>query len=283
MSYSETPIVFDCEGESLLGILATPVCSNSDLGVVVVVGGPQYRAGSHRQFVLLSRELAAAGIHCFRFDYRGMGDSEGEARNFDNVENDIREAVNTLLEYSPGIKRIALWGLCDGATAAAFYATVDKRISGLVMLNPWVHTEKIKAQVILKRYYFRRFFSASFWQKIRNGEFDFAQGLAGLKQTLGKMIQPPNGSKNDISSSRTPLPERLHKSLTDSPAKTLIILSGNDFVANEFEDLTRNDPKWQQLLRTVELVNLPKADHTLTDPAYLAQVNRKTVDWLSSL
>jgi len=50
----------------------------ADTGVLIVVGGPQYRVGSHRQFVMLARFLADHGVPCMRFDYRGMGDVSGE-------------------------------------------------------------------------------------------------------------------------------------------------------------------------------------------------------------
>ena len=79
-----------------------------------MVGGPQYRVGSHRQFVLLARDLAADGFPVFRFDYRGMGDSEGEFRGFEHVEDDIAAAVEAFRSASPGLREIVLWGLCDG-------------------------------------------------------------------------------------------------------------------------------------------------------------------------
>jgi len=33
-----------------------------------------------------------------RFDYRGMGDSEGEARTFESVQDDIRIAIDTFFQ-----------------------------------------------------------------------------------------------------------------------------------------------------------------------------------------
>ena len=60
MNYTEQTITFACEQDMLAGILTQPEVAAS-IGVIVIVGGPQYRAGSHRQFVLLSRALAAAG------------------------------------------------------------------------------------------------------------------------------------------------------------------------------------------------------------------------------
>lgn len=64
--------VFACVRDTLLGILARPA---TPADTAVVVGGPQYRASSHQQFLLLSRALAASGIAVLRFDNHGMGHS----------------------------------------------------------------------------------------------------------------------------------------------------------------------------------------------------------------
>jgi len=87
------PVEFSCEGDLLSGILHSGA-ADARTGVVIVVGGPQTRIGSHRQFLLLANALAAAGHPCLRFDYRGMGDSEGEPRDFEAVDADIRAAVD---------------------------------------------------------------------------------------------------------------------------------------------------------------------------------------------
>ena len=79
---NELPVVFECAGERLLGVVSMPN-QPIDTGVLMLVGGRQYRAGSHRQFVLLSRRLASADFCCLRFDFRGMGDSTGEPQSFE--------------------------------------------------------------------------------------------------------------------------------------------------------------------------------------------------------
>ena len=80
----ESALWIDCEGAAMLGVLTQPPRPTVTvrIGVLIVVGGPQYRVGSHRQFTLLARRLAAQGYPTLRFDYRGMGDSGGERRRF---------------------------------------------------------------------------------------------------------------------------------------------------------------------------------------------------------
>ena len=113
MKFEERALRFSCEESMLYGILSLPEHVQCR-GVLIVVGGPQYRAGSHRQFTLLARGLAAQGIPAMRFDYRGMGDSEGSARDFEDVGHDLRVAIDQFLVAVPGMTEVAIWGLCDG-------------------------------------------------------------------------------------------------------------------------------------------------------------------------
>ena len=100
----------------MVGIVCLPaaVPMQDDIGMLIIVGGPQYRAGSHRQFTLLARYLAARGIPSLRFDYRGMGDSEGDARNFEDIADDVRSAVDALTEAVPGVRRVVSGGQRHG-------------------------------------------------------------------------------------------------------------------------------------------------------------------------
>src|SRR5262245_16772174 len=117
----EIPIVFPCHGDQLIGIVHRATAGEMRIGVVVVVGGPQYRVGSHRQFVLMARRLAEAGYPVLRFDYRGMGDSESAPRSFESVDDDIRAAVDALFSEVQGLRGIVIFGLCDAASAALMY------------------------------------------------------------------------------------------------------------------------------------------------------------------
>ena len=79
MNYSEQAVSFELHNNSLYGILSVPKVKPR-AAVIIVVGGPQYRVGSHRQFVLLARSLAEQGILALRFDYTGMGYKPGHCK-----------------------------------------------------------------------------------------------------------------------------------------------------------------------------------------------------------
>ena len=52
--YDDRALAFRCGDDWLYGVLSMPGTMPTQ-GVLIVVGGPQYRAGSHRQFTLLAR------------------------------------------------------------------------------------------------------------------------------------------------------------------------------------------------------------------------------------
>ena len=182
----ERILQFDCRGSSLLGILAEGV-ECSEIGVVIVVGGAQYRIGSHRQFVSLARGLATAGYPCLRFDHRGIGDSEGQSRSFEAINDDITAAIDALQATRPNIRRVVLWGLCDAASAILIYwgVTRDARVVGLALANPWVRSAQTQADALVKHYYRQRLVNSDFWRKLASGRLSV---LGALGEYLDKRI-----------------------------------------------------------------------------------------------
>lgn len=120
MKFTEHALCFSCAGDELVGIVSTPEVPKP-VGVLVLVGGPQYRVGSHRQFLLLAWALSEAGFPVMRFDYRGMGDSTGDLRDFETVNDDIAAAIGVFRQQCPDVAKIVLWGLCDAASASLIY------------------------------------------------------------------------------------------------------------------------------------------------------------------
>jgi exosortase A-associated hydrolase 1 len=271
---SEIATRFTCAGETLTGVLHFPE-RYGPVGVVVVVGGPQYRVGSHRQFVLLARHLAASGHAVLRFDCRGMGDSSGEFPGFEHIGEDIRAAIDELLARAPRLRRVALWGLCDAASAALMYAGTDTRVAGLVLLNPWARTETTLARAYLRNYYLRRLVSRDFWRKLLSGGLSPKTVAADLADNLRA------GSR---STDERDFITRMREGLRQFAGPVLLILSGNDITAAEFRDLAAQEP-WRQLLDrpTIERHPMPEANHTFSTARWRDEVAGLTAQWLKRL
>lgn len=287
MSADERAFTFDCRGMRLPAILH-PGVAGATRGVLVVVGGPQYRVGSHRQFVLLARTLAAAGIPVLRFDYRGMGDAEGEARDFTGIDADIEAAISAFIEQVGGLREVVIWGLCDAASAALFYAWRDPRVAGLVLLNPWVRTEAGEAKAYLTHYYRQRLFSPELWRKVWRCEFDWRGSLvafAGMvRRALTRPAAPAASALAGDADAGLPLPERMAAGWRRFGGPVLLILSGDDLTAAEFRDVTATHVAWHGLLEQsrVGRRELAEANHTFSRRLWRDQVAHWTLEWLRS-
>ena len=284
MNYQEHAITFSCNAEPLYGIASVPE-TPSRRGVLIIVGGPQYRVGSHRQFALLARSLATQGIPALRFDYRGMGDSCGDARDFEDVGQDLRAAIDQFIGVVPGMQEVAVWGLCDGASAAMFYAAGDARVCGLVLLNPWVRTAGGHAKATLKHYYRDRLLQPALWRKIFAGKFDYRRAIGAFSALLvaarGKGATPAAAV---VAATPAPLPERMFDGLSRFNGKVLLILSGRDLTAQEFSEVVKASRPWQKLLGSARVTRkeLAEADHTFSRHAWRDQVSTWTGDWIKS-
>ena len=269
---AEMPMGFVCGTDYLIGVLHKGA-DDATVGVVIVVaGGPQYRVGAHRQFVTMARRLASAGSPVLRFDLRGMGDSTGEHLGYQHAEVDIRSAVDSLMMNQPQLRQVVLLGECESASGILFYAWKDPRISGTVLINPWVRTDEGRAQVIVRHYYMQRLFSAEFWNHVLRGHFKARESLGSLWAVMGDFFrgrlrmarQRAQPQLDDISD--LPLPVRVAEGLRRFRGRSLLLMSGFDYIAREFDEVTRTSKAWAGLLDSERLrrVDIANADHTFS-------------------
>jgi len=290
MHLDERALTFRCGEEALYGILSAPAepCAR---GVLIVVGGPQYRVGSHRQFTLLARALADNGIAAMRFDYRGMGDSGGDMRRFDTVDDDLRAAIDAFMAARPDLHEVVLWGLCDAASAVTMYAARDARVKGLVLLNPWVRTADGLARTTLRHYYRERLRDRSFWRQVIRGQLDYTRSFKSMVK-LARVAFGPGAAAAPASAAaavaaevpRGSLPDRMHAGMRDFGGRVMVIISGGDLTGREFCDLAGATSKWKRLLDSPRVTRrqIDKADHTFSRRVWRDQVAAWTCEWVRS-
>lgn len=257
----EIPVSFECRGELLQGIMHTHVAATH--GVVIVVGGPQTRHGSHRSFVQLARELVKNRINVLRFDYRGAGDSSGNVQAFTQTAEDIASAVDFFRHQFPNIIHLSLWGLCDAASAIAMYlqqpATV--KVQQVTLVNPWVKSTAIEAKTYIKFYYVQRLLSFSFWKK-------FLSGGVNVKQSASDLAKFQQNARGD---SEQHFVQMMLSGLLNFSGNIDVILSENDLTAQEFSQLIETSSGWKKL-KFHSICQIKEANHTFASPTWKKQL-----------
>ncbi len=127
----------------LFGVLARPIAATDRPAIVVFNAGAAHHVGPNRLYVELTRNLAALGFPCLRFDLESLGDSVNRVPARENYPYPYTavadgKAALEFLRARFGYRRFVLLGLCSGAHTA-FHAGLeleDEAIDELVMINP---------------------------------------------------------------------------------------------------------------------------------------------------
>jgi len=128
----EEKITFPSGALSLEGLLSR---GESDQGVVISHPHPLYGGEMRNQVVGIIQEvLAGKGWTTLRFNFRGVGRSQGEYGEGVGEQEDLRAAVRYLKDL--GIKEIYLAGYSFGAWVNAQAALDHPDVAGSILVAP---------------------------------------------------------------------------------------------------------------------------------------------------
>jgi exosortase A-associated hydrolase 1 len=194
---------FDCEGAALGASLDAAAGS---VGVLMVTGGTQTRIGSHRMFERLAKRLAEGGFPCFRYDRRGVGDSEGADSDWRGSGPDIAAAAAAFRRECPQVERLIGFGLCDGASALAFHDAAAG-LGGLILLNPWLVEPQsgTLAPAAVKAHYRQRLTSLEGWKKLLSGSVSYKKLFRGIGSLAAKPSSLAEEVAGALEKSRLPV------------------------------------------------------------------------------
>lgn len=288
MSVREVPIVFDCQGSQLIGMLHLPSAIRSRGMISLVAGGPQYRGGVGRMQVQMARALAAGGVPVLRFDHRGLGDSEGRFLGFEHTEADLAAAIAAFRSHVPEVREFVLWGGCDAASAIFINAWKYPEVTGVIAGNPFAHSDATRDLAVVRRHYARRILEKSFWLKALRLQYDPREALAVLGRAALARVRPVGSATGERGSAAADDPsqhflQRMRHGMARFKGDLLLLMSGRSLVSMEFDELVAGDKAWQQALkqpRRMTRHEFPDADQTFSAIGIREELNQVVLTWL---
>lgn len=270
----ERIIRIEVDGTAVLAIAHLPEEIGGH-GVLIVPGAPQYRVGPHRLFVDLARQLAHGGVAVMRMDRRGYGDAGGPPAEFDAAGPEIAAALAAFRAAAPAARSFTVLGLCDGASAALLHAAMQPGVDGLILLNPWVRGDTADAQAMLGGYYLPRMLRWRRWLAVMTS---FGRMRGALRSVAGAVLDTLR-SRGD---GRPAFVDTMLRNWIGFPGRSLVVLSGRDVTATEFDQLVRRTLSWpvETGSSDVTLLNMRDADHTFSARKDKARLGEAILAWL---
>jgi exosortase A-associated hydrolase 1 len=216
---------FDCDGAQLVGTLDR---AEGKTGLMIVSGGNELRSGAWAGQAQLAARVAAAGHPVFRFDRRGIGDSEGTNAGFHGSLPDIKAAIAAFRQAAPQLTRIIAFGNCDAATALLLGAS-ELDVDGFVLANPWTidgdeAPEAMPAAAVRSRYLEKLANPREVW-RLLSGGVDLRKLAKGLR------------SAAPVATPGSPLVETMRARCNAAAVPVQILLASRDRTAQMFTEV----------------------------------------------
>lgn len=226
---SRLHLTFACEGATLVGTLDA---AEGTSGLLLVSGGNELRSGAWSGQALLAARIAAAGFPVFRFDPRGVGDSEGANGGFTTRAPDIAAALAAFRHAAPQLERVIGFGNCDAASALMLAGGAG--LDALALSNPWTieREDAPPPPEALRDHYRRRLADPAAIARLLTGEVSPGKLLASLRDALRKPA-PPSTLAQDMA-----------KGITGFTGPIRFLVAERDRTAQAFlAAWDRNDPR----------------------------------------
>lgn len=190
----EHPVHF---GAGLSGVLCLPVGAVSDGRAVIFCNtGGEPRAGIGRFAVRAARELARHGVASLRFDFAGIGDSDGEGQiHVYSTPRTADFAAAVSLLAAEGFPEVSVMAVCSGAFHALRALIADPRIGGALTVSAklvWRADEGLAPEMRdegkATGAYVRGLRDPATWRRLLTGRIDVRAVLRTLSQRMAARV-----------------------------------------------------------------------------------------------
>jgi pimeloyl-ACP methyl ester carboxylesterase len=273
--------------------------------VVLLSPGIKMRVGPGRLYLPLTEMLTAQGYTVLRFDFFGLGDSEGElaetmlADVYANIEV-VRYVDDTLsamrwLSSEHGVHRFILGGLCGGAITALLTAQRDSRVEALLSVGMTVTLSSAGATPgkymtrtqldARRRGYLKKLLSPTAWLRLLTFKSEYGVIWRSAKRLFVKDGATSTLTTVEQRGDANPLFPQAFFAFLERGGRALMLFSEKDRSPSQYEEkfaLPFAD-RMQRFQSQIETHVVPKANHVLS----LHEWQREMVDvcrgWISGL
>lgn len=135
-------VTFMSEGMRISGVLHLPENKNPPC---VIASHGLLSSKDSEKYIVLGERMSREGMAMLRFDFRGIGESEGQEE--DNTISkkiaDLNAATDLMRSYSSLGKRIGLIGSSLGGFLSLMKASMDKEIKAVVVWATPLHLDDL--------------------------------------------------------------------------------------------------------------------------------------------
>jgi pimeloyl-ACP methyl ester carboxylesterase len=259
----QTPIVFtNRAGLQLFGILHEPEGrARKDVGILLLSPGVKMRVGPQGLYRRMTELFVRLGYPVFRFDFYGLGDSEGSLKEtqlvdvYNHIEvgrfvDDTIDALEWMRERC-GVSRVIVSGLCGGAITGLLAGQRDERIAGLLALGmtPLLASRAADPATYmtvgqltrLRGSYLRKLLDVKSWWRLLTFKSDFKLIWKSMLVSLKSKKKPspqPAGEADTVAppDNANPLFPPAFFSMLSSKRPMLFVFSGADRLYWEFQE-----------------------------------------------
>ena len=295
------------QGLRLYGMLHMPAAAAiRNTGIVLLSPGIKTRVGPHQQYVRMARKFASMGFPVLRFDFCGLGDSEGELTEHMHADlhteiqlgryvDDSKCAIDCIIRDT-GVEKVILAGLCGGAVTGLLAGIDDNRVAGLLALGIPVILDNqvsdadaaVTGQQLdrLKQGYIRKLADPKAWLRLLTLKSDFKTLMKSFRHKKEGPTGAPQPAAKD---SGGEAPNNLNHlfgpacfSFLERNAKILFVFSGGDRLYWEFEEkfAKPNREKLAALQANYRIHVVQEANHILTMPEWEQEMLDVAESWL---
>jgi pimeloyl-ACP methyl ester carboxylesterase len=280
-AWAEEPVVIPSFDGDLIGIY-TPAAPEVPPARMCVVLFARPRFEYRRMAVDLARRLSLAGFACFRFDFHGWGDSEGES-SFTNIDDPALEDVTAVIRYLTEVREerhLVLWGWCYGARAAiSVFVQNPDPIEGLAFLSAPLNAQPVSGVYNLSN--LRRWLMDSEqWRQLILSRRARRRAANALRAMVRRSLAGRNWAE-----SVSPVFEKHFRALVNARARALFLYGLED---DEYPLFRLAEPRLFGRLdaatrKRFEIVAWPGRVHSVLDVHRQQEIVAKSVSWISSL